>query len=210
MKLTAADVLPIARATGFKDDMVEKVLHLIGLLGALNAHPYLKERWVLKGGTALNLFVLDLPRLSLDIDLNYVGAADVAGMQADRPRIEEALGSVFSREGFSVVRTPREHAGGKWRLSYAGFAGQRGSLEVDFNFMFRLPLWDVHSRDSHAFGVFQARGIPVIDIHELGQASLRHCCRAGKPETCSIAIGFSRWTILNVTGFGPPSLSTEP
>jgi hypothetical protein len=31
---------------------------------------------VLKGGTALNLFVLDVPRLSVDIDLNYIGAAD--------------------------------------------------------------------------------------------------------------------------------------
>ncbi|MCG2795115.1 MAG: nucleotidyl transferase AbiEii/AbiGii toxin family protein [Actinomycetia bacterium] len=30
---------------------------------------------VLKGGTALNLFYLDMPRLSVDIDLNYIGAA---------------------------------------------------------------------------------------------------------------------------------------
>jgi len=29
---------------------------------------------LLKGGTALNLFLLDLPRLSVDIDLNYIGA----------------------------------------------------------------------------------------------------------------------------------------
>ena len=32
-----------------------------------------KNRLVLKGGTALNLFFFDLPRLSVDIDLNYVG-----------------------------------------------------------------------------------------------------------------------------------------
>ncbi|MCK1643229.1 nucleotidyl transferase AbiEii/AbiGii toxin family protein [Bradyrhizobium sp. 157] len=30
----------------------------------------------MKGGTALNLFYLGLDRLSVDIDLNYVGAED--------------------------------------------------------------------------------------------------------------------------------------
>ena len=47
--------------------MIEKVLHLLNLLDQLNRHPMLKGKWVLKGGTALNLFVFDLPRLSVDI-----------------------------------------------------------------------------------------------------------------------------------------------
>jgi len=172
VNLTAEDILPIASATGFRSDLVEKVLHLMGLLGALNAHPYLKGRWVLKGGTALNLFVLDLPRLSLDIDLNYVGKLDVDAMQLERPRIEDAIRSVVSREELSLTRTPHEHAGGKWRLAYSGFSGQKGTLEVDLNFMFRLPLWEVQPRDSHLFGTFQERGIPILDIHELAAGKL--------------------------------------
>jgi len=172
VNLTAEDILPVASATGFRSDLVEKVLHLIGLLGALNAHPYLKGRWVLKGGTALNLFVLDLPRLSLDIDLNYVGKLDLDAMQLERPRIEDAIRSVLSREELSLTRTPHEHAGGKWRLAYSGFSGQKGTLEVDLNFMFRLPLWEVQPRDSHQFGAFQERGIPVLDIHELAAGKL--------------------------------------
>jgi predicted nucleotidyltransferase component of viral defense system len=172
VKLTAADILPIAAATGFQDELMEKVLHLIGLLGALNAHPFLKGRWALKGGTALNLFVLDAPRLSLDIDLNYTGAVDLGTMQLERPQIEEAARSVFAREEFGVTRTPREHAGGKWRLSYPGFRGQGGTVEVDLNWMFRLPLWEVRPHDSHQFGTFQARGIPILDIHELAAGKL--------------------------------------
>jgi len=66
----------------------------------------------LKGGTALNMFVLDLPRLSVDIDLNYVGALDREGMLAERPRIEQAAQAVFSREGFTARRIPDEHAAG--------------------------------------------------------------------------------------------------
>jgi hypothetical protein len=39
----------------------------------------------LKGGTALNLFYLDLARLSVDIDLSYVAHIDREAMLADRP-----------------------------------------------------------------------------------------------------------------------------
>ena len=172
MKFSQSEVLQAAEATGFKSEMVEKVLHLLNLLNTLNSHPFLKGKWVLKGGTALNLFMLDLPRLSVDIDLNYVGALNREEMLAERPRVEQAAQAVFSREGFITRRVPAEHAGGKWRLSYQSFAGQRGNLEVDMNFMFRQPLWDVQSADSYPFGGFQARGIPVLDIHELAAGKL--------------------------------------
>jgi predicted nucleotidyltransferase component of viral defense system len=49
--------------------MVEKVLHLMNLLNTLNTHPFLKGKWSLKGGTALNIFLSEFPRLSVDIDI---------------------------------------------------------------------------------------------------------------------------------------------
>ena len=152
--------------------MVEKVLHLLNLLSALNSHPFLKGKWVLKGGTALNLFVLNLPRLSVDIDLNYIGTVNREEMLMDRPRIEQAAQAVFSREGFTTKRVPDEHAGGKWRLGYQSFTGQYGNLEVDLNFMFRLPLWDISPTDSHPIGDFQAKAIPLLDLHELAAGKL--------------------------------------
>jgi hypothetical protein len=79
---------------------------------------------------------------------------------------------VFSREGFIVNRVPDDHAGGKWRLSYRSFTGQSSNLEVDLNFMFRLPLWDIRYADSDPLGNFQARNIAVIDLHELGAGKL--------------------------------------
>ena len=134
------EILPIAKPDGFDEGTVEKVLHLVHLLNVLNSHPALRGKWVLKGGTALNLFVLRHPRLSVDIDLNYIGALGREEMLADRPKIEQAAQAVFSREGFAVRRVPGEHAGGKWRLSYASFTGQPANLDVDLNWV-RL-LWD--------------------------------------------------------------------
>lgn len=107
--------------------MLEKVALLLQLLDAVRSHPFLKDKLVLKGGTALNLFIFDVPRLSIDIDLNYVGAADRETMLAERPKVEEALQAVFSREGFTVRRVPTEHAGGKWQLRYPNAGEYHGA-----------------------------------------------------------------------------------
>ncbi len=157
-----SEILPVAESTGFRADVIEKVLHLLNLLNMLNSHPFLKGKLALKGGSALNLFVFNIPRLSVDIDLNYIGAVEREKMLADRPKVEQAVGAVFSREGFTVKKIPIEHAGGKWRLNYQSFTGQSGNLEVDLNFMFRQPLWEVQSVDSCAVGDFRARNIPVL------------------------------------------------
>lgn len=172
MKISPEKLAAEAQATGFRPDVLEKVAHLLGLLDAMRSHPFLKGKLVLKGGTALNLFVFDVPRLSVDIDLNYVGAEDRDGMLAERPKVEQAVQAVFAREGFTVRRMPEEHAGGKWSLRYESAPGRSGNLEVDINFMFRVPLWPVVTSDSHSVGTWRAIGIPVLDRHELAAGKL--------------------------------------
>jgi len=172
VKISHEKLIAQAEATGFRPDVLEKVAHLLGLLEALGSHPFLKGKLALKGGTALNLFVFNVPRLSVDIDLNYVGAEDRETMLAERPRIEQAVQAVFAREGFTVRRMPEEHAGGKWSLRYQSAAGLGGNLEVDLNFMYRAPLWPVTLSDSYPVGTWQASQIPVIDIHELAAGKL--------------------------------------
>ncbi len=172
MKLSHEKLLQEAQATDFRPDMIEKVIQLVGLLQSLRSHPYLKERIALKGGTALNLFAFDLPRLSVDIDLNYIGSADLETMKAERPKLEEAVGAVLSREGFAARRIPNRHAGGKWVLTFPSALGQTGTLELDLNFMFRVPLWPISIQDSCAVGSYQALKIPVVDRHELAGGKL--------------------------------------
>jgi predicted nucleotidyltransferase component of viral defense system len=154
----------------------------MNLLQGFQSHPFLKNKLALKGGTALNLFLFDLPRLSVDIDLNYVAAADRDTMVSDRPKIEEALHAVFSREGMNITRVPTDHAGGKWRLRYDSSSGEGGNLEVDLNFMFRVPLWPVIKVDARPVGRYTATRIPVLDLHELAAGKLaallaRHASR---------------------------------
>ena len=125
---------------GFRPVVVEKVLRLCNILRRLDRHPTTAGKWLLKGGTALNILHLDVPRMSVDIDLNYVGSVDRAGMIAERPGFEAALVSICEREGCTVKRTPSEHAGGKFRLRYASVVGGSQNLEVDVSYVARVPL----------------------------------------------------------------------
>lgn len=170
--LSREQLQALAAGAGYPVESYEKVYTLVRLLDGLRAHPFLRTRLALKGGTALNLFVLDLPRLSVDIDLNYIGAADRATMLAERRRVEQALEQVFGRLGLTVKKAPSEHAGGKWRLSYTTALGRSGTLEVDLNFMLRVPLWTPVARDSHEIGEQVAKQVLVLDEHELAAGKL--------------------------------------
>ena len=167
-----SEILPVAESTGFNAAIVEKALHLLKLLNSLNSHSFLKGKLALKGGSAINLFVFKIPRLSVDIDLNYIGAVGREKMLEDRPKVEKAVEAVFAREGFTVKRKPIEHAGGKWRLSYQSYTGLAGNLEVDLNFMFRQLLWEISLADSQLLGDVQAKSIPILDLHELTAGKL--------------------------------------
>ena len=182
MRLSRERLLTESALAGFRPEMLEKAIHLLGLLEGFRGHPYLRNRLALKGGTALNMFVFELPRLSVDLDLNYLGAPDTETMLSERPKLEQAIAAVCGRQDFSIQRIPSDHAGGKWQLRYEGALGQGGNLELDLNFMFRVPLWPVVIRDSRPVGSFSARGIPLLDEHELGAGKIaallaRHAAR---------------------------------
>lgn len=167
LRLSVQRLQAEAEVSGFRAEVLEKVIHLLHLLGTIQTHPFLRGKLALKGGTALNLFLFDVPRLSVDIDLNYVGAGSREEMMAQRAKLEDALGAVFAREGFMVGRIPADHAGGRWALRYQSALGTGGNLEVDLNYMFRVPLWPLAPRDSCSIGSLRASGIPLLDIHEL-------------------------------------------
>ena len=181
---TTSELEAVARATGFPAVEVEKPARLLALLDDLAAHPYLGERVALFGGTALNMFLLDIPRLSFDLDLNYIGSADPNVMKAERPRFDAELASLAGAHGLEVRRRPgrKSHAGGKWVLPYQTAWGTRNTLSVDVNFVRRVPLWDPTRRSSHRLGRWQATGVPVVDAHELAAGKLRAYCERGYPR----------------------------
>jgi len=160
------------KATGYRQEMIEKVFWLIQILNAIAEDSFLKNRLALKGGTGLNLFHFGLPRLSVDADLNYIGAHDKETMMKERPEIEERIQQLFQCMGLSLSRNPQRHAGGKMVWRYVSALGNQGNIEVDLNFMYRIPLLPVEHKTSVKVAGQQIVNLQLLDIHELAAGKL--------------------------------------
>lgn len=72
-------------------DTYEKVVRLVDILSYIRSEQFLFENLALKGGTAINLTIFDLPRLSVDIDLDYTNNSSRDDMLKDRKIVKSLL-----------------------------------------------------------------------------------------------------------------------
>ena len=140
MRLDQPQLVELAASTGFRKETLEKVDRLVGLLEDVNRHPLLSRVLALKGGTALNLGFGPPSRLSVDLDFNYIGAAEREAMLAQRPDVERALESIARAQGYTVQRSKDEHAWHKYFMEYSSAFGARDRVEADLNFLHRVPI----------------------------------------------------------------------
>ncbi len=142
MDITKGKIEDLARELHYGAPLVETTVRLLDILDAFAADDVVAPRMALKGGTALNAFHLPLPRLSFDIDINYVGAADWSAMMDDKPRFESRVISIMEAKGYRVQNAPPKGRG-KWTFRCAAAMGGETSLHVDFNYQARIPLFNV-------------------------------------------------------------------
>ena len=129
----------------FDESTVDKVYRLLELLEEIERHPTLHGKFALHGGTAINLFMLDVPRLSVDIDISYIGSVDRAQMEAERPLVEEALREVGETLGYRMPAADNAHAGTTFFLDYRG-PRHNDRVKIDAIYLNRLPLTDPEMR----------------------------------------------------------------
>jgi predicted nucleotidyltransferase component of viral defense system len=137
VKFDTAQITNFARDTGFPADNLEKLVHLRELLAELHKHPFLRGKLVLKGGTALNLFYLDLARLSVDIDLNYIAHIDREATLRERPEITRAIEQVAIGLGYKLQNGVDEYALREWYLNYQNHTGKPDGIQIEINFLMR-------------------------------------------------------------------------
>ena len=129
------------KQTGFINSNIEKVIRLLDVLTFIDSDldPY-HEKLVLKGGTAINLMITNLARLSVDIDLDYIGSLDKEKMGVDRDAIMSALDSFMLKDGYALSK---EKSRGSVILasrtySYTNAFGNRDNIKVEINFIDRI------------------------------------------------------------------------
>ena len=119
---------------------VEKVERLLEFLSEVDGHPYLAPRLRLHGGTALNLFHLRMPRLSVDVDLTYMGRVPLDRYEAERPTLEAAVTELGTKLGYRVTTSDKvEHSGRTYKLRYR-YGGQSDLVKIDLIYLNRAPL----------------------------------------------------------------------
>jgi hypothetical protein len=133
----------------------------VAVLRTLRDEPTL----ALKGGTAINLFYRDLPRLSVDLDLVYLPLEE---RELSLQRIAEALHRSAERIG-RVIGGARVHTGeaGQGKLTV-----QRGlyGVKVEVNLVLRGSVFPAVERAAtaavqDAFGDVTARVLPFEDVY---------------------------------------------
>jgi hypothetical protein len=131
--------MDIMTVNEFEPRTVDKVGRLLDLLDEMERHPALKGKLALHGGTAINLFMLDVPRLSVDIDVSYIGSVSREDMIADRPRVEDGIEAVAKALGYAVEAHTGGHAGRTFLLRYRGDWGV-DHVKIDCIYMNRSPI----------------------------------------------------------------------
>lgn len=167
MILSKERLIKEQKNTGFRQEIIEKVIWLIQILNSIADDSLLKTKLALKGGTALNLFHFNLPRLSVDADLNYIGDVNREIMIQERIVIETRIQQLLQSLGLTLFRNPKAHAGGKMVWRYPSALGSQGNIEIDLNYMYRIPLLPLEKRDSISLANQQVSNLQILDIHEI-------------------------------------------
>lgn len=131
--------MDIVDTSEFPPRTADKVERLLDILEEMGRHPDLRGKLAMYGGTAINLFTLNIPRLSVDIDVSYIGAVGREEMLAERPTIEQAIEEVASALGYIVETVEGGHAGRTFLLRYRGGWGT-DHVKIDCIYMNRSPL----------------------------------------------------------------------
>lgn len=132
-----------AKELGFVRDTLEKVYRLTEVLAFINSNPVLRKNLILKGGTAINLTVFNLPRLSIDIDLDVAINYDLVEMLQVREVITEIVGRYMAVNGYSLnPHSKSRHSLDSWVYSYTNAGGNADNIKIEINYSLRSHIFD--------------------------------------------------------------------
>jgi len=159
----------IQRDTGFNPGFIEKVYQLTRILEAVYSDNNLKEYLALKGRTALNFIYLNIPRLSVDLDFNFVGALEKNKMLQLRPTVTDRIKVVADSLGLTISKKPFSYILDRFLLRYRSLQGLRDSIRIEINYLERIPVVvPVQKSFHHFFGDIERFKVKTYQPEELG------------------------------------------
>ena len=124
--------------TGFIRDNLEKVFRLCDILQFFNTHSTTNESLALKGGTAINLTIFNLPRLSVDIDLDFCRECSREEMLSERAIINADILNYMFAQGYALSpNTKNPHSLDSWVFYFQNAGGNRDNVKIEINYSMR-------------------------------------------------------------------------
>ena len=134
-----------SKELGFVRDTYEKVCRLTDILDFIESD--LSDSLVLKGGTAINLTIFDLPRLSVDIDLDYNNNVSREDMLSNRKRIDDHIKRFMTDSGYTLKpKSKHYYALDSYVYEYINSGGVRDNIKIEINYMLRCHLLPAEHR----------------------------------------------------------------
>jgi len=134
----------IAKEQGFTRDAYEKVIRLIDILRFVSEDKDLSKTLALKGGTAINLTMFALPRLSVDLDFDFSENLSRNLMLEKREVIVSVLSRYMSAQGYSQSpKSKTSHSLDSFVYSYSTSGGSSDNIKIEINYSLRshvLPI----------------------------------------------------------------------
>jgi len=132
---------------GFIRDNLEKVFRLADILRYIHNNEDLSQSLVLKGGTAINLTVFAMPRLSVDIDLDYAIDCDREQMMKHRSEINDELTNYLISEGYQMLPSSKiYHTLDSWVVGYQNAGGNKDVIKIEVNYSNRCHVMPTEER----------------------------------------------------------------
>lgn len=170
---TKVELAEKANEFNFVRDTLEKVLRLSEILNYLNTNPLTKEYLVLKGGTAINLTVFNLPRLSVDIDLDFAQNLSRDDMMSTRERIREDIKIYMSTQGYAISpRSKAYHSLDSFVFTYTNLGGMNDNIKIEINYSLRAHIFEPSLRKMSVLGVNTDALIKTLPPMELYAAKI--------------------------------------
>jgi len=158
-----------AEELGFVRDALEKVIRLADILEYLNTNPILKDSLALKGGTAVNLTIFDLPRLSVDIDMDYLITNSRKEMLESREVINGAIDRYMVSQGYTKSpKTLNPHSLDSWVYAYIGAGGNKDNIKIEINYSLRahmLPAEEKPIIAKHFSSEYKVKSLAPVEIY---------------------------------------------
>ena len=133
----------MAKKWGFVRDTFEKVVRLGEVLTFFNTESFFQNHLCLKGGTAINLTIFEMPRLSVDIDMDYVPNDSLEDLKQNRQEIADKLRSYMERNGYVLSPASRfHHTLDAFQYDYVNAGGNKDMIKIELNYSLRAHIFE--------------------------------------------------------------------